>query len=49
MVRFSTTNGTNFHEWGAASLEILLARFIRVHSDYSWFKDSQAARAHRGA
>jgi len=49
MVRFSTTNGSNFHEWGAASLEILLAGFIRVHSDYSWFKDIRAAQAQGGA
>jgi hypothetical protein len=49
MVHFSTTNGSIFHEWKAASLEILLARIIRVHSGYSWFKDIRAARAHRVA
>jgi hypothetical protein len=39
---FSTTNCSNFHEWEAASPEILLARIIRVHSGYSWFKDIRA-------
>jgi hypothetical protein len=33
----STTNGTNIHEWGAASPENFLAGIIRVHSRYSWF------------
>ena len=31
---YSTTNCTNFHEWGAASPQILLAGFIRVHAGY---------------
>jgi hypothetical protein len=48
MAHFSTTNCTIFHEWGAASPEILLAGFIRVHSVYSWFKDIRAAGAQRG-
>ena len=39
---FSTTNGSNFHERGAASPENLLVDFIRVHSGYSWFKDIRA-------
>jgi hypothetical protein len=41
-IHYSTTNGSNFHEWEAASPQILLAGFIRVHSDYSWFKDIRA-------
>jgi len=32
--RYSTTNCSNFHEWKEASLEILLARIIRVNSGY---------------
>jgi hypothetical protein len=39
MTHFSTTNGSNFHEWEAASPEILLVGFIRVYSGYSWFKN----------
>jgi hypothetical protein len=42
---FSTTNGSNFHEWGAASPEILLVGFIRVYSGYSWFKNIRAGWA----
>ena len=42
IVHFSTTNCSNFHEWEAASLEILLVGFIRVYSGYSWFKDIRA-------
>jgi hypothetical protein len=49
MVHFSTSNCTNFHEWKAASLEILLARIIRVHSGYSWFKDIRAGWEQGGA
>jgi membrane-associated phospholipid phosphatase len=44
-VRFSTTNGSNFHEWEAALPEILLVGFIRVYSGYSWFKDIRAGWA----
>ena len=44
MTHFSTTNGSNFHERGAASPENLLVDFIRVHSGYSWFKDIRAGR-----
>jgi hypothetical protein len=36
----STTNKTNFHEWGAASPGNFILGFIRVHSFYSWFKTS---------
>jgi len=43
---YSTTNCSNFHEWEAASTQILLAGFIRVHSGYSWFKDIWAGWAH---
>jgi hypothetical protein len=45
---YSTTNCTNFHEWGAASPQILLAGFIRVHAGYLWFKDIRAGWAHGG-
>jgi len=38
----STTNKTNFHEWGAASPGNFIVGFIRVHSFYSWFKCSTA-------
>jgi len=41
-IHYSTTNCLNFHEWETASPQILLAGFIRVHSDYSWFKDIRA-------
>jgi hypothetical protein len=33
-----TTKKTNFHEWGAASLENFIDGVIRVHSKNSWFK-----------
>jgi phage protein U len=36
----STTNKTNFHEWGAASPGNFILGLIRVHSFYSWFKTS---------
>jgi hypothetical protein len=37
---FLTSNGTNFHESGAASPKNFIVGFIRVHSFYSWFKCS---------
>jgi hypothetical protein len=39
---FSTTNGSNFNKWGAASPQIFLAGIIRVHWGYSWFKEIRA-------
>jgi hypothetical protein len=36
----STTNRTNFHEWGAASPEMFVFGLIRVDSENSWFKCS---------
>ena len=42
---FSTTNGSNFNKWGAASPQIFLAGIIRVHWGYSWFKEIWAWRA----
>jgi hypothetical protein len=42
---FSTTNGSNFNKWGAASPQIFLAGIIRVHWGYSWFKDIRARSA----
>jgi hypothetical protein len=46
MAHFSTTNGSNFHEYGAASPRIFLVGFIRGDSGYSWFKDIQTGWAH---
>jgi hypothetical protein len=31
-----STNNTDFHEWGAASPQILLVGIIRAYSRHSW-------------
>jgi hypothetical protein len=42
-----TTNRTNFHEWGAASLEMFVFGLIRVDSKNLWFKCSSLGHPSR--
>ena len=51
---FFTTNGTNFHEWGAASLEHVIVdfnlekafepRISRIHTDYQGLAEFMALK-----